>query len=124
MSDATGPNLDQALLQQLEQAITGKPAVAQELRRHMRYPKNGQIQLHVSYQRAPLLAQLRDVSAGGIGFEFREAMDIGTTFTIVFITDGATRSVKYKVVRCRRVERGRFEIGAEIIHITRDKKSN
>jgi hypothetical protein len=98
-------------------------APLQEQRKHPRRQKAGQIRLYVSYQRQPLTATLRDVSVGGIGFNYGQAMEIGLTFTIRFSTAGGTRAIKYKVVRCRRIDRGHYEIGAEIIHVSRESKA-
>jgi c-di-GMP-binding flagellar brake protein YcgR len=121
MAEQSNANLQAALAEQLHQ-LTGELQATRDLRQHPRLQKDGQIRLHVSYQRQPLAAQLRDVSAGGIGFVHREAMEQGMTFTIQFTTDGGARSIKYKVVRCRRLERGRYEVGAEIIHVSRETK--
>jgi hypothetical protein len=121
MANRSDTEIDAAFAEQMRE-LQGQLETARDLRRHPRLQKSGQVQLHVTYQRQPLLAQLRDISVGGIGFVFREAMEQGMTFTIRFTTDAGSRTIKYKVVRCRRLERGRYDIGAEIIHVSREKK--
>jgi c-di-GMP-binding flagellar brake protein YcgR len=121
MNTESKTNDGPALSAQMQQ-LASDLGTSRELRRYVRQQKAGQISLHVSYQRQPLHAQLRDISVGGIGFIYRQAMEHGLTFTIRFTTEGGSRSIKYKVVRCRRLERGRYDIGAEIIHVSREKQ--
>lgn len=122
MSDSTETKIDSELFAEL-QKVAGA-LTAQEQRKHPRHPKVGRIHLHVTHQRQPLVAQLRDVSASGIGIVFREGMEIGSTFSIDLPSASGVSTIKYKVVRCRRIERGRFNIGAAIIHVTREGRTN
>ena len=121
MEAQSNTDLDDALAEQLRQ-LQAELGTGPNLRKHPRKQKSGQIRLHVTYQRQPLVAQLRDISVGGIGFVYREAMERGMTFTIQLSTETGDRSIKYKVIRCRWIERGRYDIGAEIIHVSREKK--
>jgi hypothetical protein len=121
MGTESDTQLDAALSEQLKK-LSSDLSGTRENRRHPRRQKAGQIHLRVTYQRQPLIAQLRDVSVGGIGFVYREAMEQGMTFTVHLTTTEGSRSIKYKVVRCRRLEKGRYDIGAEIIHVSRERK--
>ncbi len=120
MSDSSGTKIDTDLFAELQKIVGDLPG--EDQRKHVRHQKEGPLRLYVAHQRQPLVAELRDVSAGGIGIVFREGMEPGSTFTIQLATASGGRSIKYKVVRCRRLDRGRFEIGAVIIHVTRERK--
>ncbi len=106
----------------LFEKLTAEPG--QDQRRHPRIAKSGRVAIYVSYQRQPLMVLLRDISAGGIGFSYMQPMELGTTFTLEVPTDGATKTLRYKVVRCIARERHQFDIGAQLLRVKRNGASN
>ncbi len=94
-------------------------------RRAARLTRSGRIRVVPCYRGilgVPLLVQLRDVSASGLGLVHKDRIEIGTQFVIQLPQpDKSLKTLLYKVVRCETVG-AVSSIGAELVSVLRPER--
>jgi hypothetical protein len=98
-------------------AISASPA-ARERRRAPRVARQGHLTIFPCGAGGlgdGLRARFRDASARGIGLTLPAAVPAGEQFLIrLGGADGKPLSILYTIVRCRRLDVGKYDVGAEL----------